>query len=286
RTVEVGEVRRIGGVEPTAIDVRFVCATNRPIIDMVREGSFREDLYYRLNGTSIEIPPLRRRRREIIPLAEQFLSNIAQRQNRAGLQLTPDAREALSAHAWPGNVRELLNVIERAAALCQACEIRPDDLALGGALPMDGVHTQELPTGVAMSGRPGDWRQRSFPAGMQSREAPTGAAMAVPSGDWRQWDSARGIQSQEAPTASAMAVPPGDWRQRGPTRGSVSSSAPKGPLPSEVAELAGNLERNKIVAALEETAGNQTRTAKLLGISRRTLINKMLRYGIQRPRGI
>lgn len=119
RALEAGEVRRVGATVPRSIDVRVIAATNRDIEQRIAEGSFREDLFWRLNVLHIHVPPLRERTADIPLLAAHFA---------AGRTITPEAMDLLSAHAWPGNVRELRNAIERAAALSTTGEIHPEDL--------------------------------------------------------------------------------------------------------------------------------------------------------------
>lgn len=188
RVLEERRVMRVGGLSSTPIDVRFVSATNRDLRQEVSRGSFREDLYYRLNGITLRIPPLRERVGEIEGLARLFMTDAA---SRAGLPapapLSAEALSALQSHAWPGNVRELKNVIERAVVLAGEEPVRPDHL-------FEDVGSELLPS------------------------------------------------SGEAPD-----------------------------------------ERTRILQALQQTAGNQTRAAELLGISRRTLGTKMDTFGIARP---
>jgi transcriptional regulator with PAS, ATPase and Fis domain len=116
RALQDGEVRRVGANQPTMVDTRVVAATNRDLQQRVREGAFREDLFYRLNVIPVTLPPLRERREDIPVLAETFLERVAQKQERA-LRLSPEAVESLLRYPWPGNVRELENVMERTAIL-------------------------------------------------------------------------------------------------------------------------------------------------------------------------
>ena len=126
RVLQEGEVTRVGGQRPIAVDVRIVAATNRDLTALVREHRFREDLYYRLAVVPVEVPPLRARPEEIVPLARHFLGRGGEAQ---GLELTADAQAVLLAHAWPGNVRELQNLMQRAALLCQDGRIDAELLA-------------------------------------------------------------------------------------------------------------------------------------------------------------
>jgi two-component system response regulator PilR (NtrC family) len=120
--------RRVGGTEDLEADIRTLAATNKDPAQLIRMGAFREDLYYRLNVISVEMPPLRDRREDIPLLATNFLSLFAARGGRHAMRITPDAMEALLAHAWPGNVRELENVMERAVALATTDEVHLETL--------------------------------------------------------------------------------------------------------------------------------------------------------------
>jgi len=118
--------RRLGSVQERHADVRLIAATNRNLKDSVKEGKFREDLFYRLNVMTLEIPPLRERPQEIAPLAEFLLHQMARKKAGRHPRLTDDAKEALEAYEWPGNIRELRNVLERAFLLCQNDIVTPD----------------------------------------------------------------------------------------------------------------------------------------------------------------
>jgi len=118
RVLESHEVTRVGGLKSRSIDVRFVCATNRDLLSLVRSGTFRQDLYFRLNGINLVIPPLRTRRSEIAPIARAFIVEACREAGRGHLTITAEAMKLLEAHDWPGNIRELRNVIERAVTLC------------------------------------------------------------------------------------------------------------------------------------------------------------------------
>jgi transcriptional regulator with GAF, ATPase, and Fis domain len=221
RALESGEVMRLGSSTTRKVDVRFLSAANRDLRKLVADGKFRADLFFRLNGITMTLPPLRKRPEDVLPLAEVFLERAARKLGKPPPRLGAEARKALEAHPWPGNVRELRNVIERAVVLCQGEVLKPEDLLL------------------------------------QEGEIET-AAVAV------------------APAPSATPVPGAPEDQQVTMR-----------IPLRPPELKGKLEefeRAQILEALAKTTGNQTRAAKLLGIARRTLIKKMVRYGIERPR--
>jgi DNA-binding NtrC family response regulator len=127
RVLETGRFEPLGSNRERQVRVRVVSATNADLPAMIRAGSFREDLYYRLNTIEIRVPPLAERTDDILPLAEHFLA--------AGQKLSADAREALRRYSWPGNVRELRNALQRAALLAQGPEIAAADLRLPVSLP-------------------------------------------------------------------------------------------------------------------------------------------------------
>ena len=205
RVLEDRQVMRVGALRPKRIDVRFVAATNRNLEEEVARGGFREDLYYRVNGIAIVIPPLRERVGEIQQLARLFVAEAARAAGLPEPRLSDEAIELLEAYAWPGNIRELRNLMERAVLLSS------DDL----------ITDEHLPTEKMRTGR----------------------------------------------VARAAGEPPG--------------AAPRGAtLRDDVDEL----ERRRILDALDSCSGNQTRAARLLGISRNTLAARLEQFGIPRPR--
>ena len=137
RVLEERVVRRVGGTTGRKIDVRFVCATNRDLMDEVNAGRFRRDLYYRINGVRIVIPPLRERAEEIVPLARAFAARA-----RPGVSVVfgEDTMRALLAHDWPGNIRELRNTIERAVLMSSGGAVRPSHLVLEPSTPPPARH--------------------------------------------------------------------------------------------------------------------------------------------------
>jgi DNA-binding NtrC family response regulator len=221
RVIEERIVRRVGATAGKKIDVRFVFATNRTLLDEVDAGRFRRDLYYRINGVTIAIPPLRERRGEILPLARAFASRA---RNGAPIVLGREVSAALEQHSWPGNVRELRNAIERAVLLSSGGVVRPSHLVLAPPRepPRDPLRDSQVTMPVT------------------------------------RWDP-------EEPPA----------RQSEPAMRRSETS-----LASEVAEL----ERKRILEALDQFGGNQTQAARALGVSRGTLIARMEQYGLRRPR--
>jgi len=128
RILENQTLRRVGGTIDINIDVRIIAATNRDLEQCIREGSFRDDLYYRLKVMVIDLPPLRERREDIIPLAKIFIDQNNREFRKKVQKISPEAQRILLNYSWPGNVRELKNVIERAVILCQGSVIEPDHL--------------------------------------------------------------------------------------------------------------------------------------------------------------
>jgi two-component system response regulator HydG len=134
RVLQEREIVRVGENRPRKVDIRVIAATNKDIKKAVRDGTFREDLYYRLGVIEIEVPPLRNRPEDIVPLARHLVAKTANRLGIEKLRFDSTALDCLTNYRWPGNVRELENAIERAAVLCRGGVIRPKDL------PVDLVH--------------------------------------------------------------------------------------------------------------------------------------------------
>jgi DNA-binding NtrC family response regulator len=213
RVLESGEVTRIGALTPRKIDVRFVAATNRELKSLVAAGRFREDLFFRLDGISVRIPPLRERTAEIPALAAAMIATACQDAQRPPLRLDDDAIGRLLQHSWPGNIRELKNVIRRSVVLCTGSVLNAAEIRLE-----DETTTPEEPVSPPSGRRP---------------------------------------VSEQASSESRDAGGPPSKRE---------------------------LEKTRILEALQSCGGNQTRTAQMLGISRRTLVHKLDILGLPRPR--
>jgi two-component system, NtrC family, response regulator AtoC len=235
RVIEERMVLRVGGLKPRPLDVRFIAATNRDLEAEIGRGSFRQDLYFRLNGATLVIPPLRERPAEIPGLARVFLEGAAR---QAGLAEPPklgdDALDALMRYGWPGNIRELRNMIERAALLCGEGTI------MARHLPLEKMRVTFATAALARPLPPQHSLARDEPVTEVHDRDPTPRPMLS--------------------TASSPVL------RRGP-------------------KISPEEERAQIVAALEACGGNQTRAAKMLGIGRRTLINRVKEFGLARPRG-
>ncbi|MGD2068203.1 MAG: sigma-54 dependent transcriptional regulator [Gemmatimonadota bacterium] len=131
RLIQEHEIRPVGSDRTVPVDVRLIAATNHDLQSLVEEGSFREDLYYRLSVFTIELPPLRERREEIPLLAHHFVKRLSEELNKEIEVIAPQAMALLEAHDWPGNVRQLENVMERAVLLAEGTSIQPQHISLG-----------------------------------------------------------------------------------------------------------------------------------------------------------
>jgi transcriptional regulator with GAF, ATPase, and Fis domain len=154
RVLQERELEHVGGTKPIRVDVRFIAATNRRLLDAVEAGSFRRDLYYRLNVISLTMPSLRDRREDVQALAEYFLTRAARKSGVRAKALSPEARQCLLNYDWPGNVRELENAMERAIILGTSDTVLPDD----------------LPEAIVESGVPGGSAAASFHESVKERK--------------------------------------------------------------------------------------------------------------------
>jgi DNA-binding NtrC family response regulator len=151
RVLQEHEIRKVGSVESTKVDIRLIAATHRDLNQLVKEGQFREDLFYRINVMSLQIPPLRDRSHDILNLAEKVLHRICKRLGTQDMSFSPEAIKAITTYQWPGNVRELQNAIERAVILSESNEILLELMGIetepvATRLQDDSPNLQELPT--------------------------------------------------------------------------------------------------------------------------------------------
>jgi two-component system, NtrC family, response regulator AtoC len=257
RVVESREVMRLGSLRPKSVDVRFVAATHRDLEHMVAQQGFRQDLFYRLNGVSLHIPPLRERVEEIPRLSNEFVARFCRESKRPTLPISDAAMAVLKSYPWPGNVRELRNVIERAVVFCRTVAIAPEHLGL----PLD--RTSRPPANVTPSAPP------PTPVVIaQRRDAPSGFAATPPGG----------VAAPDPLSATAFGATSLSPSGSSPPAGTMAFGS--GSLPAEVDAL----ERERILAALAQCGGNQTQAAEMLGISRRTLLRRLDEYAVPRPR--
>ena len=254
RVLEEREVTRVGGVTSIAVNVRVVAATNRPLRDLVEEGSFRSDLYYRLNVLSMYLPPLRERKADIPVLVRRFIAEFSRRHDKVFHGISVEAMELLARYSWPGNVRELRNLIESMVVLAPGHEIAVADIP---PQIRDGL-TRMLPVRV--------------PSSLAARSPVLGAAelefilrnlvdLKVQVEELR-----RRLDQAPAPAVAEVLV-----------GGAVEPMSSR--LPNSVEVVPGmtmaQIERAVIEATLRETRGNRRRAAELLGIGERTLYRKI-----------
>ena len=155
RVLQEHEFERLGGTRTLRVDVRIIAATNRNLTQMVQEGRFREDLFYRLNVVSVEMPPLRDRKDDIAALAEFFVKRFATELKKKVDGIDAEALKVLMRHNWPGNIRELENVVERAVLLAEGELVGVEDLQIGehGAPSSSGERAPVVkipPTGIPL----------------------------------------------------------------------------------------------------------------------------------------
>jgi len=131
---------RLGGAKPVKIDTRIIAATNKDLLSLIKQGSFREDLYYRLSVVTIEIPPLRKRKEDILHLSEIFVAMFNEMYQRKIKSLSPEVADIFLRHDWPGNIRELRNCIERMVIFCD------DEILKAKHLPAQYMMACELPS--------------------------------------------------------------------------------------------------------------------------------------------
>jgi DNA-binding NtrC family response regulator len=248
RVIEERKVQRIGGLVPRSIDVRFVAATNRDLEVEVARGTFRQDLFFRLNGIALTIPPLRKRVSEIRELVGTFIGEAAHKMKRARPAISEEALSILERYPWPGNIRELRNVVERAVLLST------------GSL----IELTHLPV-EKMRATMGSGEGSFAPPPTSSDPHRTPPPVGVTPGDGRP-PSSPVVAPAETSIAEAGAF--------------EQTSALREQMQRDLAAL----EKRRIVAALAQFGGNQTEAARLLGISRVTLHHRMELYKIPRPR--
>ena len=135
-------ITRIGSNDPVEIDIRLICATNQPLLEMVKEGSFREDLLYRINTVQIDVPPLRERETDLPVLANFFLDKFCKKYHKTGLVIPDDIMKKICSYFWPGNIRQLQNVIENSVVLSDDNSLRFSDFVQNTEIPLSGKFSQ------------------------------------------------------------------------------------------------------------------------------------------------
>jgi DNA-binding NtrC family response regulator len=251
RVLQELRFERVGGQKSIEVDVRVVAATNRDLAEMVRRGTFREDLYYRLAVIQIDVPPLRDRPDDVPLLAEHFLARFRGQAARRIHGFSPETLAAMTRYAWPGNVRELRNAVERAIVLGDREQIMPQDLP---------------PQVLAAAGPPRTRTSTPTPPLGSSISTSVAAAMTQPPGGLRS-SAPISIPQPHATSSPAIAID------------APATMAPPRPAPPAARSLR-ELEREGILAALAATNGNKAQAAAILEIDRSTLYKKLKDYEI------
>ncbi|HVX39323.1 MAG TPA: sigma-54 dependent transcriptional regulator, partial [Gemmatimonadaceae bacterium] len=270
RVLEEREFMRVGGTQPIKVDVRVIAATNQPLRELVEEGRFRSDLFYRLNVLRIYLPPLRERPDDIPMLVRRFVQDFSEQHDRPFHGISAEAMQLLTEYAWPGNVRELRNLVESMVVLAPDHEIQPGDLPRhireGGAARLLPVHVGPiLRAQEGAAGRELEFIVRSLlELKLQVEELR------------RRMDEQRSPMHEgwigevhPTPPLPAPAVAAIEPRDQAPPP-NVLTIAPG----TKMADI----ERSAIEMALKETRGNRRRAAEMLGIGERTLYRKIKEY--------
>lgn len=252
RVLQEKEIERVGGSGPRKVDVRVVAATNRDLEKEVARGTFREDLYYRLNVIPLHLPALRDRNHDILLLAAYFLERFCQRRNRPVLTLSRDAARVLLAYPWPGNVRELENFMERLSILVDDATVEISDLP---PKILDAVGKEE---GIANLPDLPDLSAAASPI-----ITPTHVSV----------NAASKVSAASAQAPSAAYVAPGQFVW--PTLATMQG------LELGLKEFLDALEDRLLDEALEKSSGVKNQAAELLGIKRTTLIEKLKKRGVK-----
>jgi DNA-binding NtrC family response regulator len=253
RVLESGELLRVGGVDTVRVDVRIVAATNRRLSDAVRDGSFRQDLYYRLKGVNLVLPPLRARKPDIPVLVQYFIAESNRRHQKSVRGVEPAAMRRLSEYTWPGNIRELKNVVDTMVVLSPAPRISEDQVAAQLAATSEheaaAASPNLLPVALHRSKEEAE------------REMIYASILAL-------HRDVREILSLLRDTT----VPP-PW-------GGLKEVKPE-PIAEADSDLSlAQIERSAIREALNRHTGNRRKAAEALGISERTLYRKIKEYGL------
>jgi DNA-binding NtrC family response regulator len=293
RVLEEREVTRVGGTQAIPVDVRVITATNRPLRQQVEEGTFRPDLYYRLNVLSIYLPPLRERRADIPILVRRFIQEFSAQHERPFHGISAEALQILVEYPWPGNVRELRNLVESMVVLSPGHEIGPADipreLREAGArfLP---VHVGPLVRGRdGVEGREIEFIVRSLVELKLQVEELRRRTEPLAAGGGAEYPALSDGEVGGGGSPAGYARPEGRPQaldgSGGGGRVLAGIEAPGAPPPPNVVVVRpgmtmAEIERAAIEAALRELRGNRRKAAEMLGIGERTLYRKLQEYHI------
>ncbi len=293
RVLEEREIRRLGSSRKIPIDVRFVSATNRNLEAEVAAGRFRGDLYYRISGIAVKVPPLRERQSEIEPLARHFIHEFCLRSGIAVPDFTTGAIRALHEYPWPGNVRELKNAMERAPFLSGGAPLTEDHIPKnpeGAFDPGDDPFPDDEVTDISFVDQHTMLRD-AVAAARESRRAQTSPQRPIyaktPPNAFRLPSPPSESELLAGGSAPPLARPRSEEYRSSAFRNhhsSVPARDSSGLTHGNSKHYSQELEREAVISALEACSGNQTRAAEMLQVSRRTLINRIEALGLPRPR--
>ncbi len=262
RVLQEREFERVGGTKTIKVNVRILATSNRDLLHFVERGSFRSDLYYRLNVFPIHVPALRERPEDIVVIAEAFLQRFARKHGLKLPGFSDQARAALQAYPWPGNVRELHNTIERAVILSES----------GRPISTNSLGLPALPRVASLVGTP--IPETAAPASTAPWPVAPFAPSALSTPPFPISDAPEEIAES---TASEDVFIPDETASESAPETVATAPVPAATQETEIIPL-DQLEKRAILAALQSTGGNRTRTAELLNISIRTLRNKIQEY--------
>ncbi|WP_297003571.1 sigma-54-dependent transcriptional regulator [Thalassospira sp. UBA848] len=269
RAIQEKEIDRLGGKSPVKVDVRILATSNRNLEAEVNAGNFREDLYFRLNVVNLDIPSLRERPDDIPVLAEFFVKKYSEANDVPIRPISPLAIQRLLSHHWRGNVRELENTMHRAVLIAGPDEIGPEAIMLSGSGSSEPAPAAPAPQ--APSPAP---TAPAAPARASSAYANANAAYGAASSAYQP----NAPTSPPAPSAPAENAPASD-QDTGSSETTSDEGAGNGSVTSAlVGRTVADVERDLIIDTLKHCFGNRTHAANILGISIRTLRNKLRQY--------
>jgi len=290
RVLEERAITRVGGTHAIPVDVRVITATNRPLRSQVEEGTFRSDLYYRLNVLSVYLPPLRERRDDIPILVRRFIQEFSAQHDRPFHGISADALQIMVDYSWPGNVRELRNLVESMVVLSPGHEIQPADIPR--EIREGGARFLPVHVGPLMRGREGaEGREMEFivrslvELKLQVEELRRRTEQLATSGGSAVSAAVAQVLPAQPQPALGAGVGAGAVGGSGGAMVREGIAAPGAPPPPNLVMVRpgmtmAEIERAAIEAALRETRGNRRRAAEMLGIGERTLYRKLREYEI------
>ena len=273
RVLETGEYLRVGSSTPRKTDVRIVAATNVDIPNAIKQGRFREDLYYRLCTINIKIPPLRERQGDAVLLFKKFALDTAQRYNiPEPIRLTPEAEEVVNSYKWPGNIRQLRNITEQLSILSESRSITSEMLAKHGITP-----NSDADTGIATIGGSSSDSQHDYE---QEIKILAHAVFELRSEVQELKEKLQGHNWHDAPAGTTLPIPVSAQKKTPNTQPEELDIPTAEEIVDDDTLNIGDMEKRNILLALQRNHYKRKLAAEELGISERTLYRKIKAYGI------